>query len=189
MMTSIRTRCIAAIAKVTLLTALVIAPLSLPRAASAQERVKRPPQFVLLSFDGSKDNKFWRESRAFAKKHNVRFTYFISGVYFLTRAERKVYREPKRGPGRSAIGYVGTKEDIADRLNQLWLAFSEGHEIASHANGHFDGSSYNARMWNSELKQFGSLLQRAWAKYSKTKVPKGFSNMFERSIIGLRAPQ
>lgn len=27
---------------------------------------ERPPQFVLLGFDGSKDNAFWDESMAFA---------------------------------------------------------------------------------------------------------------------------
>ncbi|MEM1039214.1 MAG: polysaccharide deacetylase [Pseudomonadota bacterium] len=188
-MTSLTRRWCVVLGVLVLSAAQAFIPLSQSNQSSAQERVERPPQFVLLSFDGSKDNKFWRESRAFAKKHNIRFTYFISGVYFLTRAERKVYVEPKRGPGRSAIGYGGTPEDIADRLDQLWLAFSEGHEIASHANGHFDGSSYTARMWNSELKQFGSILQRAWAKYSRKKVPEGFTDMFDRSIIGLRAPQ
>ncbi|MEL6948329.1 MAG: hypothetical protein AAFO73_11975, partial [Pseudomonadota bacterium] len=123
------------------------------------------------------------------KKHNIRFTYFISGVYFLTRAERKLYVEPKRGRGRSAIGFGGTAEDIRERMSQLWLASTEGHEIASHANGHFDGSSYNAKQWNSELKQFGSLIKRAWAKYGGGKISESQIDAFDRGFIGLRAPQ
>ena len=47
------------------------------------ERVERPPQYVLLAFDGSKSLPFWEESRDFARENDIKFTYFISGVYFL----------------------------------------------------------------------------------------------------------
>ena len=111
----------------------------------------KPPQFVMLAFDGSKNVAFWEASRQFAKENNVKFTYFASGVYFLTQADAQQYLEPKRGRGKSAIGFGGTVADMKDRLHQMKLAMEEGHEIASHANGHFDGSKYTADEWNSEF--------------------------------------
>ena len=34
--------------------------------AQAQAQVERPPQFVLLAYDGSYNNKVWSESRSFS---------------------------------------------------------------------------------------------------------------------------
>jgi len=64
---------------------------------------QRPPQYVMLAFDGSKSLSFWESSRAFARDSNVRFTYFISGVYFVDDAHKSVYQGPRRsaGPARS----------------------------------------------------------------------------------------
>jgi hypothetical protein len=38
-----------------------------PGATSSAQTSARPPQFVLLAFDGSLNLDFWEESRAFAK--------------------------------------------------------------------------------------------------------------------------
>src|SRR5262245_60872689 len=81
---------------------------------------ERPPQFVLLAFDGSLNNDFWTESRGFAKAANVKFTYFISGVYFIPDAQRKLYDAPHGfGPGKSAIGFGGAASDIAVRYKNV----------------------------------------------------------------------
>lgn len=152
-------------------------------------KVERPPQFVLLAFDGSRNLKFWRESRAFARKKGVRFTYFISGVYFLARKDRKVYREPRRGRGRSAIGFGGKPADIAERVEEVALAISEGHEIASHANGHFNGARYSKKQWLSEMGQFEDIMAKSWSRYSKLKEPKWWRKHFKTAIKGHRAPQ
>lgn len=150
--------------------------------------VERPPQFVLLAFDGSRNINFWRQSRAFARETGVRFTYFISGVYFLSRKDRKIYREPRRGRGRSAIGFGGRPADIAERVEQVALAISEGHEIASHANGHYNGSRYSTAQWKSELDQFGSIMASSWSRYSKHKEPKWWRAHFKTAMKGHRAP-
>ena len=40
-------------------------------------------------------------------------------------------------------------------------AHASGHEIASHANGHFDGGSWSEAQWRSEFAQFNRLLFEA----------------------------
>ncbi|MEM8689040.1 MAG: hypothetical protein AAGF81_17045 [Pseudomonadota bacterium] len=152
------------------------------------QKAERPPQFVLLAFDGSRNIECWKESRAFARKTGVRFTYFISGVYFLANKDRKLYREPRRGPGRSAIGFGGKPADIAERTEQVALAISEGHEIASHANGHFNGSGYSKAQWTSELDQFEDIMVKSWSRYSSQKEPKWWRQHFKTAMKGHRAP-
>ena len=84
----------------------------------------KPPQFVMLAFDGSKNVAFWEASRQFAKENNVKFTYFASGVYFLTQDDAQQYLEPKRGRGKSAIGFSSCREVDCAVTRQP----AEGHE-------------------------------------------------------------
>jgi hypothetical protein len=158
-------------------------------------QVARPPQFVLLAFDGSKSLTFWLDSRKFAAQNDVRFTYFISGVYFLSTEDKNNYVEPSQGAGKSAIGFGGLKSDIQQRLEQVRLASNEGHEMASHANAHFDGAKYTQKQWDSENKQFTELMLNAW-KHSliPQKQPSWWVDYFTQNIstdpgmVGFRAP-
>lgn len=146
----------------------------------------RPPQYVLLGFDGSKSLPFWKESRDFARENDIKFTYFISGVYFLRSGTKSAYDPPQHSVGASAIGFGVSDDDIAARLEQVEAAHQEGHEIASHACGHFDGSSWSHDDWLSEHQSFDELVFEA-----------GENNGFEapalsfeaRDVIGFRAPQ
>jgi peptidoglycan/xylan/chitin deacetylase (PgdA/CDA1 family) len=145
--------------------------------------VARPPQFVILSFDGSYTLSFWRDSRTFAAANDLKFTYFISGVYFIPNEARREYIAPRRGPGVSAIGWGGTPDEIAERFEEVKMAAAEGHEIASHANGHFDGSAWSASEWTSEFDQFDEII---FEGVGVTAPPLGFG---ARDIVGFRAPQ
>jgi Polysaccharide deacetylase len=147
----------------------------------------KPPQFIMLAFDGSKNVAFWEKSRQFAKRNNVKFTYFASGVYFLTQADAHNYVEPTKGRGKSAIGFGGTVADMKNRLEQMKLAMQEGHEIASHANGHFDGSNYTAGEWNSEFDQFTEIMSTVWDRYNVPHEPAGWKPYFKNEILGFRA--
>ncbi len=147
---------------------------------------ERPPQYVLLAFDGSQSNDFWAESRAFAADNKIKYTYFISGVYFLLDAKKAHYSAPPEGrAGRSDIGFGGTAEELTKRVGHLDSAAVEGHEIASHANGHFDGSRWSAEAWSSEFDQFNDLV-------FKTDVNNGItakvSKFKESDVVGFRAP-
>ncbi|HQY63623.1 MAG TPA: hypothetical protein PK141_19635, partial [Polyangiaceae bacterium] len=98
---------------------------------------KKPPQYVLLAFDGSYANAFWAESREFAQEAKrkgapLKFTYFINAAYYLPKAAGASYAPPKHARGASAIGWGGTDADVAKRIEQTNLAFQEGHEIGSH---------------------------------------------------------
>lgn len=158
----------------------------------------RPPQFVVLAFDGSQSHEMWRQTIDLAKSLTeqgkpTRFTYFISGVYFLAEKNRRLYDAPGRGPGRSAIGWGSSKDnDIAERIARVNEAHEAGHEIASHANGHFDGGSWSEAQWKSEFAQFNRLLFEA-AKNNELPTDGAGSapalSMEKRSIVGFRAPQ
>lgn len=133
---------------------------SLLISTSVFAKVERPPQYVLLAFDGSKSLEMWNDTMAFTRELEeeegieAKFTYFISAVYFLTWENRRKYDAPKHKKGASAIGFAKTNESIASRVNYLNQAIDEGHEIASHAVGHFNGSDWSKRHWMSEFKQF-----------------------------------
>jgi hypothetical protein len=71
-------------------------------------KVPTPPQFVLLAFDGSNEVEFWKATRQFAASAEVRFTYFISGVFFLLDADKNIYVDPAGRNGKSNIGFGGS---------------------------------------------------------------------------------
>jgi hypothetical protein len=147
---------------------------------SEANAVARPPQFVILAFDGSLNNDFWAESRAFAREANVKLTYFISGVYFIPNAQKRLYVGPHgNGPGASDIGFGGQPESITRRYDHVQGARDEGHEIGSHANGHFDGGRWTEADWTSEFEQFDEIL------FGRPHSPLRFG---PEASVGFRAP-
>ncbi|MDH4467280.1 MAG: polysaccharide deacetylase family protein [Bacteriovoracaceae bacterium] len=150
--------------------------------------IPRPPQFIMLAFDGSKDLDFWEESINLTKKENFKFTYFISGVYFFTAKNRnQFYLAPGRSNGASGIGYSESEEEIEPRLQYLLEAQAAGNEIGSHANGHFDGSKWTYDQWNSEFTQFESILIESSKKYSAL-ISDRIENEIIQNSVGFRAP-
>jgi len=146
----------------------LILPFSVPASASPTPEVPvRPPQYVAISFDGSLNLGMWEETRAKARELQSRFTYFISGVYFISQDERRELYYPPGPPrlarGASAITYSKTGEDarvdIAHRLDQVRMAMNEGAEIGSHDNGHWDGSKWSFEGWQSEIRQFHHFIE------------------------------
>lgn len=176
-------------------------------AQSKRTLVDRPPQFVLLAFDGSRENNFWQESRNFSMQLEnelsapVKFTYFISGVYWLTQENRKVYQGPYRAPGRSDIDFGQTQTELIKRIDHVNAAYEEGHEIASHANGHFDASDFanrrnsdfkpwNEQDWSHEFQQFNNLIFGAFQNNrirNHTNYSTGYA-FSQKDITGFRAP-
>ncbi len=159
----------------------------------AQEaiRVERPPQYVLLGFDGSLNLDMWDETLRFAHDNNLKFTYFISGVYFLLKSEKANYVEPTHGVGVSAIGWGGkSKEDIKARVGFVNQAYDSGNEIASHANGHFTGATWSLADWESEFKQFYNLVFNVF-NLNKIRMTTNANpyHFTPKEITGFRAPQ
>ncbi len=111
---------------------------------------------VVATFDGSKDLNRWQEILDFAKRNKVKFTFFVSGVYFITDAEknRYVYPPDPSKRGLSEIGFGGASTEVARRIEIVNEALKDGHDIESHLNGHFDSSRWTTKAWELEFKQF-----------------------------------
>jgi hypothetical protein len=121
-----------------------------------------PPQFIIFSFDGAGSHQRWNEFMSVADESNSRFTGFLSGIYLLGDAGKKAgaYTGPGHPTGKAAIGYGGPESEIVTEVNDLNMAYSKGHEIGTHYNGHFcddappGGNQWTTADWNDELDQF-----------------------------------
>jgi hypothetical protein len=127
--------------------------------AQAQAPVERPPQFVLMAFDNCTELERWQDWADFAADINrdrdrVHFTFFVSGINFIANAHRGVYEGPRQRRGASSINFGGTPEDVRRRVDHINDLRRTGHEIASHAVGHFNGSGWSAAEWAMELRAF-----------------------------------
>lgn len=165
---------------------LAAAPLLLlPAAASASD--SRPPQYVIISFDGANDNALWARSLKLGDETGARFTYFLSCVYLLSTEDRALYRGPGMKTGRSNVGFATSKADAAARLGNIWAAYQTGHEVASHGCGHFDGKGWSETDWTAEFKAFSSILSKGWA-INGAEAPAGWADFAANGIHGFRVP-
>jgi hypothetical protein len=122
----------------------------------------KAPQFIIFSFDGAGSHQRWNEFMAAAEETNSRFTGFLSGIYLLgdPAKDAGAYTGPGHAPGKASIGYGGPEDEIITEVNDLNLAYSKGHEIGTHYNGHFcddnppGGNQWNTADWTDELDQF-----------------------------------
>ena len=138
------------------------------RRALPPRHVGRPPQLVVVSFDGSGGARLWGYWRSVARQAHAHFTFFVSGVYLIDRAQRMRYQPPRHAAGSSDIGFgfPGGELDPAGTLRQIAAAYREGHEIGTHYNGHFcapyagNVGEWTAADWSRELDQFDDLLVR-----------------------------
>ena len=155
--------------------------------ASAEEA--RPKQLVIISFDGAHDNALWDRSRKLAKKTGAHFTYFLSCTYLINPADRHAYKAPREKAGRSATGWAQSVPEIQARLNNIWQAHLDGHDIGSHACGHFDGKDWSEKDWNREFTAFHAALENAWkAGGIGNEEPQGWADFADNDIKGFRAP-
>src|SRR4051794_39743411 len=131
---------------------------------------RRPPQFLVISFDGSGGVRLWPYWRSVARRAHAHFTFFVSAVYLLDRAHATLYHPPRHSAGSSDIGFAFSEDGLDPRqmvrgmLHQIAAASREGNEIGSHWGGHFclgapgNVSEWSAADWTQELAQFNRLL-------------------------------
>ena len=155
----------------------------------------RPPQFIALAFDNCGPLENWDLTRKFSAeladfKISQRFTYFLSGTFYLTANKRGLYQGPKQRPGLSNVGWASSNQEILQRIEQVNLALAEGHEVGSHAGGHFDGSNWAAVDWSREFELFNFLVFGTFQ--NNTLRPTGalpqVLNLRQSDIVGFRAP-
>jgi peptidoglycan/xylan/chitin deacetylase (PgdA/CDA1 family) len=153
-------------------------------------QVERPPQFVMLAFDNCTELERWQDLADFAAEMNrdgtrLHFTFFVSGINFIEDRNRSVYQGPGQRRGYSRINFGGSTEDVARRVAYVNALYAQGHEIASHALGHFNGAHWSAAQWLQEFATYrdivanGPLVARAAA--ATLDVPPD-------KIVGFRAP-
>lgn len=146
-------------------------------------------QLVIVSFDGAHDNLLWEKSRAMAQRTGARFTYFLSCTFLFPKAERATYQAPHQKRGRSNVGFAEDREDAILRLGEIWLARLEGHEIASHGCGHFDGGKWSADDWKAEFAFFRDALREGWRKAGVAeREPADWARFVDEEVKGFRAP-
>jgi hypothetical protein len=163
--------------------------LLLAHAVPALAGVDRPPQFVVMAFDNCTELERWQELTDFAAELNrngdrVHFTFFVSGINFLADSHRHLYEGPHQRRGYSRINFGGPVEQIRKRIGYVNDLYRSGHEIASHAVGHFNGAAWSVADWHKEFRAFGDLVDNV-----------GPNNGLEsklaftaRDVIGFRAP-
>ena len=121
---------------------------------------EKPPQFVLFSFDGAGSHDHWARVLPIADKVHARVTGFLSGIYLLPDSRRREYTGPGHAPGRAAISFGGSEQEVDTRIADLNAAVERGHEIGTHYNGHFCAGNepsvghWSTAQWNEELDQF-----------------------------------
>jgi peptidoglycan/xylan/chitin deacetylase (PgdA/CDA1 family) len=153
--------------------------------------VERPPQFVIMAFDNCTELERWKELSAFAADMNasgkpLHFTFFVSGINFIADDNASVYQPPNRRRGASEIGFGGTADDVAQRVGYINDLYRNGHEIASHAVGHFNGSGWSAADWMQEFSSFRDILTNVAANNGLDSTVKFAFPPSE--VIGFRAP-
>lgn len=159
--------------------------------AQATSPVERPPQFVAIAFDNCTEVERWQDWSDFAAELNrggerIRFTFFVSGINFLSNAKKHLYQGPNQSRGASRINFGGSAEDVRKRVAFMNALHRDGHEIASHAVGHFDGRSWGAAAWTSEFNSFDDLLSNV-ARNNDLPPGEGFA-FASKDIVGFRAP-
>jgi peptidoglycan/xylan/chitin deacetylase (PgdA/CDA1 family) len=146
------------------------------------------PQYVIISFDGAHDIAQWKRSRALAKRTGAHFTYFLSCVFLLSKGTRNEYGAPGKKAGGSQVGFAQTKQEVAERLGEIRLAAAEGHEIASHACGHFDGITWSKADWLAEFASFKRIMTQAYAINGIEGEPESWRDFAGSAVSGFRAP-
>lgn len=149
----------------------------------------KPSQIVIVSYDGAGDNALWQRSRKTAKEVGASYTYFLSCTLILDRTSAgKNYQAPGKSAGRSNIGFGQSQSEVKTRLTNIIEARREGHEIASHTCGHFDGGKWSAREWHQEFTSFKTHLSKAWDYIGAQEEKPSDWEALLQSVKGFRAP-
>ena len=164
--------------------------------AHAEARAEpKPVQYVVVSFDGCEKEEIWRQTLDLAAEvgksgATAHFTYFVSGVFLVGADRRLIYQAPRRAPGATALPWAKPdRDELRRRLAIIVEAHRAGHDIGSHAVGHFDGTAWTAAEWRHELVQFKDMLRNAVRINSIPEIELPEAKELEAlQVVGFRAP-
>jgi len=157
----------------------------------ARAGVERPPQFVVMAFDNCTELERWQELSNFAAEMNrdgdrVHFTFFVSAINFIADVRRAVYEGPGARRGYSRISFGGSVDEVKQRIGYVNAMRAAGHEIASHAVGHFNGASWSAAEWGREFRSFGEIVDKV-VPNNGLAATEGLAFGHDQ-VVGFRAP-
>ncbi|AYN37155.1 hypothetical protein DUI70_6662 [Streptomyces albus] len=154
---------------------------------------ERPPQFVVLSWDGAGalDDGLFGRFRKIAREIDAHMTFFLSGIYLLPESRKDRYRPPNNPVGASDIGYLSDAH-IKETLRQVRSAWLEGHEIGTHFNGHFCSGSgsvahWSPQMWREEIAQATSFVSE-WRTHTGFTDGEPLPFDYRKELVGGRTP-
>lgn len=156
-----------------------VSAVNLPQPDFPIERLapgETPPQFVVISFDGSGNDAVFHRFMDTADATGAKFTFFVSSVYLLPDDKRFEYTNPGRSAGESGISFGGTAADVAGRVENYREAYEKGHEIGTHFGGHYCQNNTGSVMdfsqadWYSEVAQAKQFVND-WAANTGTTNP------------------
>ncbi|MEV5989151.1 hypothetical protein AB0L85_29875 [Streptomyces sp. NPDC052051] len=152
-----------------------------------------PPQFVVFSWDGAGEvgNGLFPRFLDLAKNHGAHMTFFLSGLYVLPEAKKRMYLPPNNQPGASDIGYL-TDDHIRATLKNVRRAWLEGHEIGTHFNGHFCSGfgtvgNWTPKQWRNEIDQAKSFVKE-WRTNTGFKDLEPLPFDYDKELVGGRTP-
>ncbi|MFB7510232.1 hypothetical protein [Streptomyces broussonetiae] len=164
-----------------------------PAPATPLEPGRRPPQFVVFSWDGAGEvgTGLFPRFLQLARDHDACMTFFLSGLYLLPEDKSRLYRPPNNPVGASDIGYL-TDDHLRQTLSYVRQAWLDGHEIGTHFNGHFcagPGSvaDWTPAQWRSEIDQARSFV-KSWRTHTgwHSEPPLPFD--YDKELVGGRTP-
>ncbi|MER5418066.1 hypothetical protein [Streptomyces virginiae] len=164
-----------------------------PTAQVRLEAGETPPQFVVFSWDGAGEigNGLFPRFLKLARDHGASMTFFLSGLYLLSESKKHLYRPPRNPVGASDIGYL-KDENIRSTIRYIREAWIDGHEIATHFNGHFCGGpgsvvTWSTADWHNEISQAVSFVTNWRTNTGFTEIsPLPFD--YRKELVGGRTP-
>jgi peptidoglycan/xylan/chitin deacetylase (PgdA/CDA1 family) len=171
--------------------ACVLAAVAALGSSAPARAVERPPQFVVMAFDNCTELERWKELIDFADEMNaggdrLHFTFFVSGINYVSAKHRNIYEGPHHRRGYSNIYFGGTPGDVQRRVSYVNSVRRAGHEIASHAVGHFNGTYWSAEDWAWEFQTYQRIFEND-AQYNALPSEAKFEFPVT-DIVGFRAP-
>jgi hypothetical protein len=152
-----------------------------------------PPQFVIFSWDGAGEigNGLFPRFRKLAADHGAKMTFNLSGLYLLPENKKMQYAPPNSPLGASDIGYLAD-DHIRMTLDNLRKAWLEGHEIATHFNGHFCAGAgsvgrWTPADWKSEIDQAVSFVTQ-WKTNTGWHDEEPLPFDYTKHLVGSRTP-
>lgn len=162
-----------------------------PPAPTKLKLGERPPQFVVVSWDGAGEgqSKLFSRWREFGTAHKIPMTFFLTGLYVLPASHRMDYTPPGRAAGASDIPWFPDSA-VRATIENVRAAWLEGNEIGTHFNGHFcgpkGGSSWTPAQWDQEIA-LAKRFVTTWRTSTGLDLPP-FPFDYEKELVGARTP-